>query len=298
MGMSEAYGTGDWDASIGTIKHALDLGVTMIDTADIYGFGHNEVLVGRAIRGRRDEVQLATKAGIDRTQGDAAWVLHGDAAYIKQACHASLTRLNVDHIDLFYLHRPPQTAQIEEAVGAMAELVSAGKVRYLGLSEVGATLLRRANAVHPIAAVQNEYSLWHRESEDMVVDALRDLGTTLVAFSPLGHGFLTGTVDLTSLEPSDVRNHMPRFADDANQPIVQAIRDIAANQAVTAAQVALAWVHSRTAALGVTVVPIPGTKQVKWLDENISAMDLRLADEDLAILDQLASRAVGPRTNV
>src|SRR6204780_5280655 len=212
MGMSEWYGATDWDESIATINHALDLGVTFIDTADIYGAGHNEVLVGRGIAHRRDEVQLATKFGIDRSGGDAHRVIRGEHDYVKRSCEASLTRLGVDVIDLYYLHRPPQTAEIEETVGAMAELVAEGKVRYLGLSEVDSALLRRAYAVHPITAVQSEYSLWARDPETTVLAALRELGVGLVAYSPLGRGFLTGTVDVSALDDKDFRTRNPRFA--------------------------------------------------------------------------------------
>src|SRR3954468_18081370 len=189
MGMSEWYGATDWDESIATIRRALDLGVTFLDTADAYGAGHNEVLVGRGIAGRRDEVQLATKFGIDRSGGDAHRIIRGEHDYVKRACESSLTRLGVDHIDLYYLHRPPQTAEIEETVGAMAELVAEGKVGHLGLSEVDDALLRRAHAVHPIAAVQSEYSIFTRDPETTVLDGLRELGVGLVPFSPLGRGF-------------------------------------------------------------------------------------------------------------
>ena len=215
MGMSEWYGPTDWDESIATIHRALDLGVTFIDTADIYGAGHNEVLVGRGIAHRRDEVQLATKFGIDRSGGDAHRVVRGEHDYVKRACEASLTRLGVEVIDLYYLHRPPQTAEIEETVGAMAELVAEGKVRYLGLSEVNDELLRRAHAVHPITAVQSEYSLWTRDVETDAIGAMRDLGVGLVPYSPLGRGFLTGTVDLNALDAKDFRSRNPRFTGDA-----------------------------------------------------------------------------------
>src|SRR5690348_9023300 len=215
MGMSEWYGPSDWDESIATIHRALDLGVTFLDTANVYGEGHNEVLVGRAIAGRRDEVQLATKFGIDRSLGDGRRVIRGEAAYVKRSCEASLLRLGVDVIDLYYLHRPPQTAEIEETVGAMAELVAEGKVRYLGLSEVDSDLLRRASAVHPITAVQSEYSLWTRDVETTVLPALRELNVGLVPFSPLGRGFLTATVDLSALGERDFRRRNPRFSGDA-----------------------------------------------------------------------------------
>ncbi len=301
MGMSEYYGATDWDASIATIHRALDLGVTLIDTADIYGAGHNEVLVGRAIAGGsggRDRVQLATKFGIDRSGGDGDRTLRGTAAYVKRACDASLLRLGVDVIDLYYLHRPPQDAEIEETVGAMAELVAAGKVRYLGLSEVDSALLRRAHAVHPIAAVQSEYSLWTRDPETSVLDALRELGVGLVPYSPLGRGFLTGTLDRTALGDKDFRGHNPRFAGeagDANQAIADEVSDVAARKGVTPAQVALAWVHGQAARLGIAIVPIPGTKRVTWLEQNIAALGVSLTDEDHADLDPLGAQVIGAR---
>jgi aryl-alcohol dehydrogenase-like predicted oxidoreductase len=298
MGMSEGYGPTDWDASIATIRQALDLGVTLIDTADAYGAGHNEVLVGRAIAGRRDEVQLATKVGIDRSGGDTAWVLRGEPAYIKRACETSLLRLGVDVIDLYYLHRPPQTASIEEAVGAMAELVKEGKVRHLGLSEVDDDLLRRAYAVHPIAAVQSEYSVWTRDPETTVLGALRELGVGLVAYSPLGRGFLTATVDVAALGPKDARRRLPRFSDEAarsNAAIAEAVRAVADAKGVTPAQVALAWVSAQASRLGVPVVPIPGTKRVERLEQNAAALSVELTAEDLAALDPLAAQVVGAR---
>ena len=295
MGMSEAYGAPDWDTSITTIRRAMDLGITMIDTADIYGAGHNEVLVGRAVAGRRDEVQLATKTGIDRSHGDDAWVLRGEPAYIRRSCDTSLLRLGVDHIDLYYLHRPPETVEIEEAVGAMAELVKEGKVRHLGLSAVDGDLLRRAHAVHPITAVQNEYSLWARGLETTVAGAMRELGVGLVAYSPLGQGFLTGAVDMGALEANDARNRLPRFAETANDAIARVVREVAENKGVTAAQVALAWVHSRSEQLGVSVVPIPGTKRVKWLEQNIAALEVTLTADDLKTLEPLGGQVVGAR---
>ena len=236
MGMSEWYGATDWDESIATIHRALDLGVTFLDTADAYGAGHNEVLVGRGIVGRRDEVQLATKFGIDRSGGDAHRVIRGEHDYVKRACESSLTRLGVDHIDLYYLHRPPQTAEIEETVGAMAELVAEGKVRYLGLSEVTGDLLRRAYAVHPITAVQSEYSLWTRNPEEDVIDVMRELGVGFVPYSPLGRGFLTATVDLSALDAKDFRSRNARFKGEAaekNQAIVEAVRKVADAKGVT-----------------------------------------------------------------
>ncbi len=298
MGMSEWYGPGDWDESIATIHRALDLGVTFIDTADVYGAGHNEVLVGRGISGRRDEVQLATKFGIDRTMGDGQRALRGERAYVKRACEASLTRLGTDVIDLYYVHRPPQTAEIEETAGAMAELVAEGKVRFLGLSEVDGDLLRRAHAVHPITAVQSEYSIWTRDVEKVAIDAMRELGVGLVPYSPLGRGFLTGTVDRSALDANDFRSRNPRFTDEAataNQAIADAVRSVAEAKGVTPAQVALAWVYAQRDRLGVPIVPIPGTKRVKWLEENVAALDVKLAPEDLAILNPLADQVAGAR---
>ena len=298
MGMSEWYGQGDWDESISTIHRAIELGVTFIDTADVYGSGHNEVLVGRAIHDRRESVQLATKFGIDRTSGDGARQIRGDAAYVRAACDASLLRLGVDVIDLYYLHRPPQNAEIDETVGAMGELVRAGKVRHLGLSEVNVDLLQRAYAVHPITAVQSEYSLWTRNPETDVLASLRELGVGLVPYAPLGRGFLTGTLRPDSLGDSDFRSHNPRFsgqAGQANQAIAEAVARVAAGKGVAPAQVALAWVHGQAARLGISMAPIPGTKRVKWLEQNVAAVDITLHADELAILDPLADTVVGAR---
>jgi aryl-alcohol dehydrogenase-like predicted oxidoreductase len=298
MGMSQSYGPGDWDESIATIHRAIDLGVTLLDTANVYGAGHNEVLVGRALVGRRDEVQLATKFGLNFDEGDGVRRVHGKAGYVKQACTDSLTRLGTEVIDLYYLHRPPEDAQIEETVGAMAELVQDGKVRHIGLSEVDDELLRRAYAVHPITAVQSEYSLWTRDPETAVLAALRELGVALVPFSPLGRGFLTGTVDRSALGSRDFRARNPRFADNAlaaNQAIADAVARVAERHGVASAQVALAWVHGQADRLGVPVVPIPGTKRVKWLEQNVAAVELQLTAEDLAELDPLADQVVGGR---
>jgi aryl-alcohol dehydrogenase-like predicted oxidoreductase len=294
MGMSEWYGPADWDTSIATILRALELGVTFLDTANVYGDGHNEVLVGRAIAGRRDEVQLATKFGIDRTAGDDKRVIRGERSYVKRSCESSLVRLGVDHIDLYYLHRPPQTAEIEETVGAMAELVAEGKVRHLGLSEVDEGLLRRAHAVHPISAVQSEYSLWTRDPEALT-PVMAELGTALVPYSPLGRGYLTGTVDPGSLGPKDFRSRNPRFAGDANLAIAETVRGVAHRLGVEPAQVALAWVSAQSARLGVPVVPIPGTKRVRWLEQNVAALDVQLDEQALGELDPLAQRVVGAR---
>ncbi|MEO7259756.1 MAG: aldo/keto reductase [Jatrophihabitantaceae bacterium] len=297
MGMSEWYGPADWDTSIATIGRALELGVSFVDTADVYGAGHNEVLVGRAIAGRREQVQLATKFGIDRSSGDQARIFRGEAGYVKRACESSLLRLGVDVIDLDYLHRPPENAEIEETVGAMAELVTEGKVRYLGLSEVDERLLRRAHAVHPITAVQSEYSLWTRDVE-AVTPTMMELGIGLVPYSPLGRGFLTGTVDLSQLDSNDFRSANPRFsgeAGEANLAIVAAVRAVAQRHSASPAQIALAWVHRQSDRLGVPVAPIPGTKRVRWLEENTGALDIEFTKQDLAELDPLGSQVVGTR---
>jgi aryl-alcohol dehydrogenase-like predicted oxidoreductase len=297
MGMSQSYGQADWEGGVGTIHRALELGVTFLDTANVYGVGHNEVLVGRAIQGRRHEVQLATKFGIDVSEGPGNRRIRGKAAYVRQACHDSLLRLGTDVIDLYYLHRPPDDAPIEETVGAMAELVAEGKVRYLGLSEVDEDLLRRAHGVHPIAAVQSEYSLWTRDPEALV-PAMRELGIGLVPFSPLGRGFLTGTLDGATFGPADFRSRLPRFvgeAREANEAIARTVAAVAARKGLTAAQVALAWVHGRAAALGIPVVPIPGTKRVGWLEQNVAALDVSLDGADLADLDPLADQVSGAR---
>lgn len=297
MGMSEYYGPSDWDTSIGTIRHAFELGVTFLDTADQYGAGHNEVLVGRAVAGRRDTVQLATKFGIDRTSGDDRRVFRGDPPYVKRSCESSLLRLGVDHIDLYYLHRPPQNAQIEDTVGAMAELVAEGKVRYLGLSEVDEDLLRRAHAVHPITAVQSEYSLWTREVEK-VTPVMAELGVGLVPYSPLGRGFLTGAVNPESLQPNDFRRRNPRFTGDAgerNQVIADTVRDVAQRLGALPAQVALAWVYAQGPRLGVPIVPIPGTRNAERLEQNVGALDVVLDEDAMAALQPLSDLVVGGR---
>ncbi|WP_442933029.1 aldo/keto reductase [Mycobacterium kyogaense] len=297
MGMSEYYGETDWDASIATIGHALDVGVTLLDTADQYGAGHNEVLVGRGIAGRRDDVQIATKFGIDRSSGDENRVHRGDPPYVKRSCDASLLRLGVDHIDLYYLHRPPDNAEIEDTVGAMAELVQAGKVRYLGLSEVSADLLRRAHAVHPIAAVQSEYSLWTRDVEQ-VTPVMAELGVGLVPYAPLGRGFLTGSVTTENLSANDFRAKNPRFTGDAsqqNQAIADTVRSVADRLGVLPAQVALAWVYAQAERLGVPVVPIPGTRHSERLDQNVASLDVELDDDALAQLRPLSDQVQGGR---
>ena len=297
MGMSEWYGPADWDQSIATIHRAIELGVTFLDTANVYGDGHNEVLVGRAIHDRRDSVQIATKFGIDRSGGDDKRIIRGEREYVKRAAESSLLRLGIDTIDLYYLHRPSQTAEIEETVGAMAELVAEGKVRYLGLSEVDELLLRRAHAVHPISAVQSEYSLWTRDPENLA-PAMKELGIGLVPYSPLGRGFLTGTVDRATFDEKDFRSKSPRFvgdAGDANQAIAETVIEIAKRIGATPAQVALAWIGAQGGRLGISVVPIPGTKRVKWLEQNVGAVDLALDAVTLETLASLDERVIGAR---
>jgi aryl-alcohol dehydrogenase-like predicted oxidoreductase len=297
MGMSQAYGPADRDESLATLHRALDIGVTFLDTANVYGDGHNEVLVGRGIAGRRDEFQIATKFGIDRSAGDDKRVIRGERSYVKRQAESSLLRLGIETIDLYYLHRPAQTAEIEETVGAMAELIEEGKIRHIGLSEVDESLLRRAHAVHPVTAVQSEYSLWTRDVE-AIAPTMAELGVGLVPYSPLGRGFLTGTVDRSSLDAKDFRARSPRFvgeAGDANEAIVAAVRRTAARLGAEPAQVALAWVSAQSTRLGLTVVPIPGTKRVKWLEQNVAALDVTLDDEALTELDGLGATVVGAR---
>ncbi|MBB4686246.1 aldo/keto reductase [Amycolatopsis jiangsuensis] len=287
MGMSQAYGVRDNDdESIATVHRALDLGVTLFDTANVYGAGENEKLVGRAIAGRRDELVLATKFGIVWTED--GMTARGDAAYVKQCCDESLRRLGVDHIDLYYQHRVDPDVPIEETWGALAELADAGKIRHAGISEAGAATIRRAHAVHPVAALQSEWSLWTRGIEDEILGTCRELGIGIVPFSPLGRGFLTGAVtSLKDLPDDDVRRTMPRFADgnfERNLAIVDALRTLAAEKKVTAGQLALAWVQAK----GPDVVPIPGTKRRKYLEENVAAAELELSEKDLAAIEQAA----------
>ncbi|MEU3409601.1 aldo/keto reductase [Streptomyces sp. NPDC006670] len=287
MGMSHGYGDSDDAQSIATINRALDLGVTLLDTADFYGVGHNEELIGRAVAGRRDEAVIATKFGFANQLGEPT-VIRGDAAYVRQACEASLRRLGVDHIDLYYQHRVDPQVPIEETVGAMAELVQAGKVRHLGLSEAGAETIRRAHAVHPIAALQSEWSLWTRDLETEAAPVCRELGIGLVPFSPLGRGFLTGRYQsVEGLAETDIRRTQPRFADgnlDRNLAIVAKLEELAAAKGITAGQLALAWVQHR----GEDVVPIPGTRRQKYLEENLAALSVELTPEDLAAIEAAA----------
>jgi aryl-alcohol dehydrogenase-like predicted oxidoreductase len=292
MGMSDFYGEGEETESIAVVHRALELGVTMLDTADMYGFGDNEWLVGRAIADRRDEVVLATKFGFVRDRENPAnRGINGRPEYVFNACDASLRRLGVDHIDLYYQHRVDTDVPIEETVGAMAELVSAGKVRYLGLSEAAAETVRRAHAVHPISALQSEYSLWSRDIEDEVIPAIRELGIGLVAYSPLGRGFLTGRY--TSPEdfgPDDFRRLQPRFQGQNfahNLELVHRVGELAREHDCTPGQLALAWVMNR----GQDVVPIPGTKRLKYVEENVAAAELTLSEEDMQRLEEAGAVA-------
>jgi aryl-alcohol dehydrogenase-like predicted oxidoreductase len=293
MGMSQSYGPADRDESVATINAALDAGVTLLDTADIYGLGHNEELVGGAIKSRRDEVVLATKFGFKRILDSQDSGVRGDAEYVRQACDASLRRLGVDHIDLYYAHRVDPAVPIEETVGAMAGLVAAGKVRHLGLSEASAESVRRAVAVHPIAALQSEWSLWTRDIEGEILATCRDLGVGIVPFSPLGRGFLTGKLG-ADLAADDARRTMPRFQGenyDRNTAIVRALTTLAGSRDVTPGQLALAWVQQQ----GEDVVPIPGTKRRTYLAENVAAATLALSEHDLAEISAAADDVAGDR---
>ncbi|MEQ4717770.1 aldo/keto reductase [Nonomuraea sp. B19D2] len=284
MGMSDFYGPGDEKESIAVIHRALDLGINFLDTADTYGLGANEELVGRAIKDRRDEVVLATKFGVKR--GGGARSIENSPEYIRAACDASLQRLGVDHIDLYYMHRRNRNVPVEESVGAMAELVEQGKVRHLGLSEVSADTLRRASAVHPIAALQSEYSLFTRGLEAEILPAARDLGVALVAYSPISRGLLSGALPpVDELPEDDVRRWMPRIAGEGgarNAALVAEVLKIADAAGITAAQLALAWVLAQ----GDDVVPIPGTKRLKYLEENAAAADVTLTADQLDALDR------------
>jgi aryl-alcohol dehydrogenase-like predicted oxidoreductase len=288
MGMSFAYGTPDHDASIATLHRALDLGVTFLDTSDMYGAGHNERLLGEVLATRRDDAVVATKFGIlVDDAGRPTGAVDGSPAYVRSACDASLRRLGVDVIDLYYQHRPDPAVPVEDTVGAMAELVAAGKVRALGLSEASADTVRRAAAVAPIAAVQTEWSLFSRDVEDRVLPACRELGIGVVAYSPLGRGMLTGTVGpVGELSETDFRRTLPRFSPEniaANNASVEVVAEIAAARGATSGQVALAWLAAR----GADVLPIPGTKRVAYLEENLAALDVTLTPDELARLDDL-----------
>jgi len=296
MGMSAFYGESDEGESIRTIHRALELGCNFLDTSDMYGPHTNERLVGRAIEGRRDEVFLASKFGIRLEPGDPPRrSIDGSPEYVRSACEASLQRLKVDHIDLYYQHRVDPKTPIEETVGAMGELVREGKVRHVGLSEAGAETIRRAHAVHPIAAVQSEYSLWTRDVEDEVLPTLRELGIALVAYSPLGRGFLSKRfTSPDQLDESDFRRHGPRFTGAAlerNLGLVAKVEEIAEEKGITSGQLALAWVLAQ----GDDVVPIPGTKRRMYLEENLAAADVELTANDLERIDAEVPEAAGDR---
>ena len=296
MGMSEFYGASDDARSIEVIHHALDCGVTFLDTADMYGAGKNERLVGQALKGRRDEAFLCTKFAVRRGE-DGSWLgISGRPEYVTAACDASLARLGVDHIDLYYQHRVDTRVPIEDTVGAMAELVRAGKVRFLGLSEAAPATIRRAHAVHPISALQTEYSLWSREPEDDAAAGLlattRELGIGFVAYSPLGRGFLSGDIrSPADFGPGDRRLMFPRFQGDnfaRNLAVVDQVRALAQARGITASQLALAWVLSR----GADIVPIPGTKRRSYLEQNLAAATIQLTAAELASIDALSPRGV------
>jgi aryl-alcohol dehydrogenase-like predicted oxidoreductase len=297
MGMSWAYGTADESEAIATIERALELGITFFDTAEIYGPYENEKLLGRALKGRRDEAVIATKFGFDIDLNGSIQGLNSRPEHVKQVADASLQRLGVDHIDLLYQHRVDPAVPIEDTVGAMAELVKAGKVRHLGLSEASARTIRRAHVVHPIAAVQSEYSLWERDVEQDVLPTLRELGIGFVPYSPLGRGFLTGEVKRAEEYPEDDYRHQePRLQGanfDQNMQIVEAVKAIAAAKEATPAQVALAWLLHQ----GEDIVPIPGTKRRRYLEENVKALDIALARDEVTRLSEVAppGRTAGPR---
>ena len=292
MGMSEFYGTGDEAESIETIHRAIELGITFLDTADMYGPFTNEKLVGKAIQGRREGVVLATKFGNQRGEDGSFLGVNGDPDYVRKSCDASLQRLGVDYIDLYYQHRVDPETPVEETWGAMKELVDVGKVRYLGISEAAPETIRKANSVHPITALQTEYSLWSRDVEDEILPTVRELGIGFVAYSPLGRGFLTGQIQsFEDLPEDDYRRNSPRFQGenfDRNLGLVEKAREIAREKGVAPSQLALAWLLHQ----GNDIVPIPGTKRRKYLEENAAATEVELTDEDLSRIDEAAPKGV------
>jgi len=299
MALTPVYGEVDPHEALKTLHHAVDAGVSFIDTADIYGAGSNEELIAQLLRERRGEVQLATKFGLVGNPASGYTDVRGDAAYVKQAVEASLRRLGTDTIDLYYMHRRDLRVPIVETVEAMAGLVQQGKVRHLGLSEVTAEELREASSIHPIAAVQSEWSIWSRDVERNVVPAAAELGVGFVPYSPLGRGFLTGTVDASKLGSNDFRRNIPRFAEgalDANQGVVAAVQAVAAELGATPAQVALAWLLAEGRRLGLPVVPIPGTRKAHRIDENLGAFALNFTTGQLEKLDAAADAVVGSRS--
>lgn len=294
MGMSEFYGERDDENSMRTLERALEIGVTMFDTADMYGRGHNETLVGRFAAGRRDRMFIASKFGVVRDPNGPNGSLYdrdldNSPAYIRKCCDASLKRLGTDHIDLYYVHRMDHAAKLEDSIGTLGELVKAGKVRAIGLSEIGADVLRRAHAIHPIAALQSEYSLWHRDVEEEILPACREIGATFVAYSPLGRGFLTGAVTSTSsLASNDLRLNAERFRDEnleKNLALLDTIKALAADKGATLGQIAIAWLLGQ----GDDIVPIPGTKRIKYLEENVGAEKVRLTRAELDTLASILS---------